>query len=55
MDNNDKELLIRCLVNCDDIDRAETIEQVKKCNNKIKELLSSIVIFDNKDAPTVYH
>jgi len=55
VDNNDKELLIRCLANCDDFDRAETLAQVKACNDKIKELLSSIVIFDNKGEPTVYH
>ena len=47
MDSNEKELLIRCLANCDDIDRAKDINEVKKCNEKIKELLSSIVIFNN--------
>ena len=55
MDNNEKEILIRCLANCDDIDRAEDVAAIKKCSDKIKELLSCLVIFDNKDRPTVYH
>ena len=55
MDNNERDLLIRCLANCDDIDKAKDILEVKKCNDKIKELLSSIVIFNNDGQPTVYH
>ena len=55
MDSNEKELLIRCLANCDDIDRAEDIAAIKKCNDKIKELLSSLVIFDSREGPIVYH
>jgi hypothetical protein len=54
MDNNERELLIRCLANCDDIDRAKDILEVKKCNDRIKELLSSIVIFGNVDS-TILH
>jgi hypothetical protein len=53
MDNNEKELLIRCLANCDDIDRAEDIAAVKKCNDKIKEVLASMILFENM--PTTSH
>ena len=55
MDDNEKELVIRCLANCDDIDKAKDIAEVKKCNDKIKELLSSIVIFDTHGETIVYH
>ena len=65
MDNNERDLLIRCLANCDDVDKlldaGNSIDnnlrcyQIRKCNDKVKELLSSIVIFDNRGEPTVYH
>jgi hypothetical protein len=62
MDSNEKEILIRCLANCDDIDKLLDIDwkdrkleqiEINRCNSKIKELISSLVIFSNM--PTTTH
>jgi len=55
MDANERDVMIRCLANCDDIEKAKELSEVKKCTDKIKELLTGLVIFDSKDQPTVYH